>query len=212
MTSSNGNIFRITGPLCGEFTGHRDAELWHFLWSTPWINGWVNNREADDLRRHRAHYDVTVMKTSLKIESHLVRAASLSNILCLLHTCPFPSVSYTVIAHSSTFHLFKSKVKCNKLFMLSLQAYFCNPGRDICLDVSITPSFHFPNAMWYNQPFPLVHTFPRGRKATINPGLLHHDNVIKWKHFPRYCHLVRWIPRTNVSDAELWCFLWSSHE
>ena len=23
MTSSNGNIFRITGPLCGEFTGHR---------------------------------------------------------------------------------------------------------------------------------------------------------------------------------------------
>ena len=25
------------------------------------INGWVNNREAGDLRRHRAHYDVIVM-------------------------------------------------------------------------------------------------------------------------------------------------------
>ena len=25
------------------------------------INGWVNNREAGDLRRHRTHYDVTVM-------------------------------------------------------------------------------------------------------------------------------------------------------
>ena len=25
------------------------------------INDWVNNREAGDLRRHRAHYDVTVM-------------------------------------------------------------------------------------------------------------------------------------------------------
>ena len=25
-----------------------------------WINGWVNNREADDLRRHSAHYDVVV--------------------------------------------------------------------------------------------------------------------------------------------------------
>ena len=25
------------------------------------INCWVNNREAGDLRRHRAHYDVTVM-------------------------------------------------------------------------------------------------------------------------------------------------------
>ena len=43
MTSSNGNIFGITGILCGEFTGHRwipgtkanDAELWCFLWSAP---------------------------------------------------------------------------------------------------------------------------------------------------------------------------------
>ena len=26
-----------------------------------WINGWVNNREAGDLRRYRAHYEVTVM-------------------------------------------------------------------------------------------------------------------------------------------------------
>ena len=28
-----------------------------------WINGWVNNREAGDLRRYRAHYDVTVMES-----------------------------------------------------------------------------------------------------------------------------------------------------
>ena len=41
MTSSNANIFRVTGHLCGEFTGHRwiprtkasDTELWCFLWS-----------------------------------------------------------------------------------------------------------------------------------------------------------------------------------
>ena len=31
-----------------------------------WINGWVNNREVGDLRHHRAHYDVTVMKVSFK--------------------------------------------------------------------------------------------------------------------------------------------------
>ena len=29
-----------------------------------WINGWVNNREAGNLRRHRGHYDVTVMVTT----------------------------------------------------------------------------------------------------------------------------------------------------
>ena len=41
MTSPNGNIFRVTGHLCGEFTGPRwiphtkasNAELWCFLWS-----------------------------------------------------------------------------------------------------------------------------------------------------------------------------------
>ena len=38
-----------------------DAELWYFLWSAlERSNVWVNNRDAGDLRRHRAHYDVTV--------------------------------------------------------------------------------------------------------------------------------------------------------
>ena len=34
-----------------------------------WINGWVNNREAGDLRRHRAHYDVSVMKSDSECRS-----------------------------------------------------------------------------------------------------------------------------------------------
>ena len=40
-----------------------------------------------------------------------------------------------------------------------------------------------------------------------------HDDVIKWKHFPRNWTFVRsrWIPHTKASDAELWCFLWSAH-
>ena len=32
-----------------------------FSWICVWINGWVNNREAGDLRRYRAHHDVIVM-------------------------------------------------------------------------------------------------------------------------------------------------------
>ena len=32
-----------------------------FYFICAWIHGWVNNREAGDLRRHRAHYDVIVM-------------------------------------------------------------------------------------------------------------------------------------------------------
>ena len=46
--------------------------------------------------------------------------------------------------------------------------------------------------------------------------IITHDDVIKWKHIPRYWPLcreftgLRWIPRTKASDAELWSFLWST--
>ena len=63
-------FFGVTGHLCGEFTGPRwiprtKASQWRgaltfsLIW--VWIKGWVNNREAGDLRRYRAHYDVIVM-------------------------------------------------------------------------------------------------------------------------------------------------------
>ena len=69
MKSSKGGAFRVTSPLCGEFTGHRwipltkasDAEFLMFSLVWAWTNGWVNNRDTGDLRRHRAHYDVAVM-------------------------------------------------------------------------------------------------------------------------------------------------------
>ena len=32
-----------------------------------WINGWANDREASDLKRHLAHYDVTVMNTMMLV-------------------------------------------------------------------------------------------------------------------------------------------------
>ena len=64
MTSSNGNIFRVTGPLCGEFTGPGEfptqrpvTRSFDVSLICVWINGWVNNREAGDLRRYRGHYD-----------------------------------------------------------------------------------------------------------------------------------------------------------
>ena len=69
MTSSNGNIFRVTGPLCGRIdrspvnSPHkgqwRGALMFSLIYA--WMNGWVNNGEAGHLRRHHAHYDVAVM-------------------------------------------------------------------------------------------------------------------------------------------------------
>ena len=70
MTSSNGNIFRVTGHLCGKFIGPRwilrTKGQWRgaliFSLICVWLNGWVNNHEVGDLRRYRAHYDVTAME------------------------------------------------------------------------------------------------------------------------------------------------------
>ena len=69
MESSNGNIYRVTAPLCGkspitgEFSSQRPVtrSCGFFSLIYAWINGWVNNREACGLKRHHAHYDVTVM-------------------------------------------------------------------------------------------------------------------------------------------------------
>ena len=47
-------------PVNSPHKGHWRRALM-FLWSAPSINAWVNNREAGDLRHHRAHYDVIVM-------------------------------------------------------------------------------------------------------------------------------------------------------
>ena len=69
MTSSNGNIFRITGHLCGEFNGPgefptqrpvtRSFDVFFDLRLNKQLS--KNSGEAGDLRRYRAHYDVTVM-------------------------------------------------------------------------------------------------------------------------------------------------------
>ena len=46
----------VNSPHKGQWRG---ALMFSFI--CAWINVWVNNREAGDLRRHRAHYDVIVM-------------------------------------------------------------------------------------------------------------------------------------------------------
>ena len=82
MTSWNRNIFRVTGHLCGEFTGPRWIPRTKAQWRRAlmlslicvWINGWVNNRETGDLKSHRDHYDVIVMswKIFMAIQAYRV--------------------------------------------------------------------------------------------------------------------------------------------
>ena len=61
-----------------------------------WINVWVNNREAGDLRRYRAHYDVTVMRYKNK-----------------LHDYNFPSSEqHTVLTKGLTVEYFICTITC----------------------------------------------------------------------------------------------------
>ena len=46
----------VNSPHKGQWRG-----AFMFSLICAWINRWVNNREAGDLRRYRAHYDVIVM-------------------------------------------------------------------------------------------------------------------------------------------------------
>ena len=97
MTSSNENIFSVTGPLCESSTPppppppptppppppptpppthtHTHKGQWRgtlmFSFICAWINGWVNNGESGDLRRHRARYDVIIMSHKIPHKSSL---------------------------------------------------------------------------------------------------------------------------------------------
>ena len=67
MTSSNGNLFRVVyWPFVRGVhrLQWRGALMFSFI--CAWTNGWANNGDAGDLRRHCAHYDVTVMKKKSK--------------------------------------------------------------------------------------------------------------------------------------------------
>ena len=54
--------FPVNSPPKGQWRG---ALMFSFV--CAWINGWVGNREAGDLRCHRAHFDVIVMGEPFKI-------------------------------------------------------------------------------------------------------------------------------------------------
>ena len=132
MTSSNGNIFGVTDPLCGEFTGHRwipltkasDAELWCFLWSAPYA--WVNNSEVGDLRRHRAHYDVIVMPiwqflTQYSRFWHKRNQCDLS----------YPTLSSYIILSDLVYYLVDSLINNLLVDNVRIQCTFHEPTQDV---------------------------------------------------------------------------------
>ena len=70
MTSSNGTISRVTGPLRGEFTwtgefpAQRPVTRSFDVFFDLRLNKRLSkNRASGDLRHHRGHYDVIVIRS-----------------------------------------------------------------------------------------------------------------------------------------------------
>ena len=59
-------IFAGNSPVTGEFPAQKPVTRSFDVFFDLCLNkGWVNSREAGELRHHRTHYDVTVMKFDL---------------------------------------------------------------------------------------------------------------------------------------------------
>ena len=153
-----------------------------FTLTCAWTNGWAN-RDAGDLRRHCAHHDVTVMFFCLWFRE--------------------ASVSRNVDDKSSN---------------ISLAESFLG---NLCFDCKLTISCHM-NWIFYNQIITIIRIRDIIRRhfkvkifteinvvwedisglkihyALLSPvcGDVPHDDVIKWKHFPRYWLFVRGIHRS----------------
>ena len=96
----------VSQPVPGEFLAQRPVtRSFDVFLICISINGWVNNREAGDLRRHRAHYDVIVMKNNRVItaslcmanDRHWARSATRSQLLLptIPNYCSDRGLSYT---------------------------------------------------------------------------------------------------------------------
>ena len=123
----NGNIFRVTGPLCGEFTGYRKGQ-WRgaLVFSLTCTNVWANNRDAGDLRRHRAHYGVAVML------SDVIPGLSVLQILLMTrrHNCRITSKRW--LWHINTI-LMKMKYKLYTHSIQDEQTVSKNGSRSHCM-------------------------------------------------------------------------------
>ena len=107
----NGNLFRVTGPLWGESIGHRwlpltKASFVELMFSLIWTNSWAKNRDASDLKHHRAHYDITMtwlcdmgMYNFLQSVSNSLFYKYMGNVLIYGHNDDNKILTYTYICN-----------------------------------------------------------------------------------------------------------------
>ena len=85
-------------PMTGEFPVQRRVTCsFAAFFICTWTNGSVNNQDTGDLRRHRPHYDVTVMVNDIEI--HCKRSILCLKLHLMIHQT---SVNTTIIQRLSS--------------------------------------------------------------------------------------------------------------
>ena len=165
------------------------------------INGWVNDREAGDLRRHPAHYDVTVISKLLANVACLVGfyKISLSCPGILYNTwtnacsrscdslCFFYAVNKNVCSRS----LNSLRFWCTKYFEIKCQA---------CRNIK-------RSLQNYSIQFQLIwlwsHRMLNRWSLLFNiPKICFFSDHIPWKIFPNYKHFLRRINHWYIPVAK----------
>ena len=106
----------IDSPHKGQWCG---ALIFSLI--CAWRNGWANNRDAGDSRRHRVHYNVTVMETSnglfphkrlhvrricgLWLQKYVSRALISNSHSSLMDVITYPCPRYLLLASTFSNHL-----------------------------------------------------------------------------------------------------------
>ena len=123
MTSSNGNIFRITGPLWGASTG-RGALIFSLI--CAWRNHWANNRDAGVSRRHRVRYDIIVMWVRFFFSGIACGSSQWCHMWCIIYNFTDQSIVLSnsfVYVHNKKTKQYIGKHKCSVFLLIRRHCY-----------------------------------------------------------------------------------------
>ena len=147
-----------------------------------WINSWVNNREAGDLRRYRAHYDVTVM---FNWYTRLNFQLSVRDMILLLHP------SYVTVCHVPCRFCWRHRAFAWKFNYITFFLYHLN----ICMAFSVIDAKWLINSIYMNMSV-LLH---RGKE--FRPWYMFTAGIFIWHIYPCFQECVTVI-------SEIACTLW----
>ena len=109
MTSSNGNISRVTGPLCWEFTGHRwiprtkarlSKQSWGWQFETPLHSLWRDRNEIAIRNPSTLGFFDVIIAWIFSVLKHwflLTKGQLWETSMLLLTLLPFPASCGTVV-------------------------------------------------------------------------------------------------------------------